>query len=153
MGLNRSFKKILAEASLGGSRLAYIGTPSVCLPVAELLAYAVRELNLRQCFIPNARREMARELVFSESYGFQLGERSPPEKSKAAVVLGGLAMPSYAVRPEDVNGLLAGILEEGGLVIGIAFMGMFEKANWTEKLKFDFLIDATIDPVKVEAFS
>ncbi len=113
-GLNRSFKKILAEASLGGSRLAYVGTPSVCLPVAELLAYAVRELNLRQCFIPNARSEMARELVFSENYGFQLGERSPQEKSKAVVVLGGLAMPSYAVKPEEVAELITGILGEGG---------------------------------------
>jgi len=32
-------------------------------------------------------------------------------------------------------------------------MSMFDKAGWTEKLRFDFLIDATIDPVKVEAFS
>jgi hypothetical protein len=34
-------------------------------------------------------------------------------------------------------------------VIGVCFMNMFEKANWTNEISFDLLIDATIDPVRV----
>lgn len=61
-------------------------------------------------------------------------------------------MPGSPVKPEDINTLLGEMLEEKGLLIGIGFMGIFDKTKWTEKLKFNYIIDSTIDPVKTEKF-
>jgi len=153
VGINRSFKKVISEASLKEEQIAFIGSPSVCLPVAELLAYAVRDLNFHACFIPNAVKEKARSLVYAEGYGFQLGEKASPKKAKVFVICGGVAMPGSPVQPEDVDRLREEILEKDGLVIGIGFMGVFDRANWTEKVRFDYVIDSTIDPVTTESFS
>lgn len=153
MGVNRCFKKILLDHSLSGVSLAFVGAPSVCLPFAELITYAVRDLNLESCFVPNTMKERARRLSFVEGYGVQLGEKVSINKVKIVAVLGGLAMPGSIVKPRDINNLLVDVLEEQGLVIGVGFNEMFDKANWTDKVKFNYLIDSTIDPVKAEKFS
>ena len=69
-------------------------------------------------------------------------------RPKAVVIMGGLAMPDVPVHKEQVRDL---IKKHGSVkVIGVCFMGMFEKAGWPDTVPFDMVIDATIDPVSTE---
>ena len=152
IGLNRCFRKILSEAPLEGAQVAFVGSPSVCLPFAEMMAYAVRDLDLHAYFVPNAVKEQARSLTYVEGYGFQLGQKMFPEKFDVLVIQGGCAMPGTSVKPEDISNLIEEMPKDKGLIIGVGFMGVFDKEHWTEKVRFDYIIDCTVDPVKVEKF-
>ena len=61
-------------------------------------------------------------------------------------------MPISPVGREEVSSFIQSVLLPEGTVIGVSFMNMFEQVGWTLELPFDFWIDATIDPVKVERF-
>jgi len=61
-------------------------------------------------------------------------------------------MPISPVSRDDVSLFLQRVLLPEGTVIGVSFMNMFEQVGWTSTVPFDFWIDATIDPVKVERF-
>jgi hypothetical protein len=61
--------------------------------------------------------------------------------------MGGLSMPNVPVEAEQVRAVID--LHPGAIVIGVCFMNMFAKAGWLDVVKFDMMIDATIDPVTV----
>lgn len=153
-GISRPFKSIIEQLNLGDDdRIVYVGLPGVCTPFVELLAYAIRMLNLKQVFVPNLDLSLAKTVVPAENIGIQCGDPTEIEKAKVIVVLGGLAMPISPVGQEQVSSFLQRVLLPGGTVIGVSFMSMFEQVGWTSTVPFDFCIDATIDPVKVERFS
>ncbi|MGP3666936.1 MAG: DUF2124 family protein [Candidatus Bathyarchaeota archaeon] len=155
VGLNRSFKKILTEELniSSGSKIAFTGSPGTCLPFAELLAYAVRDLNLELYFIPNCLKETAVKLKFVDGYGFQISEKVSIGRVKVIVVLGGLAMPGSPVSVEDVKRLISEIAEKDTSIVGFSFMGVLDKAGWTTKIGFNYLIDVTIESVDVQKIS
>ena len=136
-----SFKKEIRNAG----KITFIGSPGVCTPFAELLAYTVRDkenhfiplLDIRDChqFEP-------------KPYGMVLkAEVSNPHDSDAVVLLGGLSMPKYDVDTDELNALVEDILKDDGLVIGVCFMDMFAKAGWFDKVDFDCVIDGTLTGV------
>ncbi len=88
-----------------------------------------------------------------QDIGVQFGDASATPKATVIVILGGLAMPISPVKQDEVLRFLERFLQPGGKVIGVSFMGMFEQVGWTSALPFDYVIDATIDPVKVEKFT
>jgi hypothetical protein len=153
-GISRPFKSIIGQLKLGDNdRIIYVGLPGACTPFVELLAYAIRTLNLKQVFVPNLDLGLAKTVVPAENVGIQFGGPAEIEKAKVIVVLGGLAMPVSPVGQEQVSSFLQRVLLPGGTVIGVSFMSMFEQVGWTSTVPFDFCIDAIIDPVKVERFS
>jgi len=153
-GISRPFKAIIEQLGLRDEdRIMYVGLPGVCTPFIELLAYAIRKLDIKQVFVPNLELSLTKAVVPVENIGIQFGDSVEIEKAKVVVVLGGLAMPISPVGREEVSSFLKRVLLPGGTVIGMSFMNMFEQVGWTSEVPFDFCIDAMIDPVKVERFS
>ena len=153
VGMNNSLKEVFSRIDLSeGSKVVFAGTPLFCLPFAEIVVCAIRGLKLEHYFCPNAEVEKARRLVLVEGYGVQLGEPGDPRGAKVAVLLGGMAIPKYAVPTEKILSFLKEVLAEDGKIVGFSMMGIFDTAKWTEKIPFDYIVDITLDPVKVEEF-
>ena len=133
-----TFKKEVGDAE----KITFIGSPSVCTPFAEFLAYVVRDKEYH--FIPLLDIDECHEFE-SKSYAMVLkDEVSDPHGSDVVVLLGGLSMPKYDVDTDELNDLVKYILKEDGQIIGVCFMDMFTKANWLDKVDFDCIIDGTL---------
>ena len=133
-----TFKKEVGDAE----KITFIGSPGVCTPFAEFLAYSVRDKENH--FIPLLDIDECHEFE-SKPYAMVLkDEVSDPHGSDVVVLLGGLSMPKYDVDTEDVKGLVSEILKEDGQLMGVCFMDMFAKAGWLEKVDFDCVIDGTL---------
>lgn len=136
-----TFKKEIADAQ----KITFIGSPGVCTPFAEFMAYAVRDRQNH--FIPLLDIAECHEFE-AKSYAMVLkDEVSDPHDSDAVVLLGGLSMPKYDVDTEELMELVNEILKEGGQLMGVCFMDMFTKAGWLEKIDFDCVIDGTLTGV------
>lgn len=136
-----TFKKEVGDAE----KITFVGSPGVCTPFAELLAYAVRDKETH--FIPLLDKEDCHQFE-SKPYGMVLkDEVSNPQNSDVVVLLGGLSMPKYDVDTGEVKSLVGDILKEDGQLIGVCFMDMFSKAGWLEKIDFDCVIDGTLTGV------
>ena len=119
-----TFKKEVGDAQ----KITFVGSPGVCTPFAEFLAYSVRDKET--CF---------------KSYAMVLkDELYDPHNSDVVVLLGGLSMPKYDVDTNELMVLVNEILKEDGKLIGVCFMNMFEKAGWLEKIDFDCVVDGTL---------
>lgn len=133
-----TFKKEVGDAD----KITYIGSPGVCTPFAEFLAYSVRDKENH--FFPLLNIGECHEFE-SKSYAMVLrDEISDPHDSDVVVLLGGLSMPKYDVDTNELNDLVNDILKEDGRIIGVCFMDMFTKAGWLEKVDFDCVIDGTL---------
>lgn len=133
-----SFKSEVGDAQ----KITFVGSPGVCTPFAELLAYAVRDRQTY--FIPLLDIDDCHQFE-SKPYAMVLDDEvSDPRDSDMVVLLGGLSMPKYDVDTEDVKALVDTILKEDGRLIGVCFMDMFAKAGWLEKIDFDCVIDGTL---------
>ena len=136
-----TFKKEVGDAQ----KITFVGSPGVCTPFAELLAYTVRDKESH--FIPLLDIDDCHQFE-SKPYGMVLkDEVSNPHDSDVVVLLGGLSMPKYDVDTEEAKALFADILKENGQLIGVCFMDMFAKAGWLEKVDFDCVIDGTLTGV------
>ena len=136
-----TFKSEIGDAE----KITFVGSPGVCTPFAELLAYTVRDKETH--FIPLLDVDDCHQFE-AKPYAMVLNDEvSNPRDSDAVVLLGGLSMPKYDVDTEDVKALVDGILKENGLLIGVCFMDMFAKAGWLEKIDFDCVIDGTLTGV------
>ena len=136
-----TFKKEVGDAE----KITYVGSPGVCTPFAEFLAYSVRDKENH--FIPLLDIDDCHEFE-SKPYAMVLkDEVSDPHDSDVVVLLGGLSMPKYDVDTEEVKALVKEILKEDGQLMGVCFMDMFTKAGWLEKVDFDCVIDGTLTGV------
>lgn len=140
-GLNgqlATFKKEVGDAQ----KITYIGSPSVCTPFAEFMAYAVRDKENH--FIPLLDIEECHKFEL-KSYAMVLkDEVSDPHDSDVVVLLGGLSMPKYDVDTDELMSLVNSILKEDGQLMGFCFMDMFTKAGWLERIDFDCVINGTL---------
>lgn len=133
-----SFKNAVGDAQ----KITFVGSPGVCTPFAELLAYAVRDKESH--FIPLLDIGDCHQFE-SKPYGMVLSDEvSSPDDSDVVVLLGGLSMPKYDVDTNEVKVLVKNILKDDGILIGVCFMDMFAKAGWLEKIDFDCVIDGTL---------
>lgn len=136
-----AFKKEVGDAE----KITFVGSPGVCTPFAELLAYAVRDKETH--FIPLLDKDNCHQFE-AKPYAMVLKDDvSNPKDSDVVVLLGGLSMAKYDVDTEDVKALAADILKDEGILIGVCFMDMFAKAGWLEKIDFDCVIDGTLTGV------
>ena len=77
-----------------------------------------------------------------------IDEKANPDKPDAIVVLGGLAMPKFGCAPEDVLNMIEEASgDKSPKIIGVCFMGIFDRAGWTDKIPFDVLIDTRMETV------
>ena len=140
-GLNgqlATFKKEVGDVE----KITFIGSPGVCTPFAEFMAYAVRDKQTH--FIPLLNIDDCHQFEL-KSYAMVLNDEvSNPKDSDIVVLLGGLAMPKYDVDTDELNALIDDILKEDGRIIGVCYMDMFCKAGWPEKVNFDKIIDGTL---------
>jgi hypothetical protein len=144
-GLTSSFKESLTDLP-PGSKVAFIGSVAVCTPFAELLSYAVKDLGFKLVYVPKANLDQARSIVWIENVGFSAsGDATDPKGADAIVVLGGLAMPKFGCPVEIVKSAIEAIAESKTVrVVGVCFMGIFERSGWTNELPFNKVIDATM---------
>ncbi len=147
-GILRPFKDFVEAKGLKkGDQIVYYGVPGTCTPFVELLAFALRSLELEQVFVPFVDESRAKKISHIEDVGMQARVAPIVLKPRAIVVMGGLSMPNVPVKAEQVKAVIA--KHPGAAVIGVCFMHMFEKAGWLSTVSFDCLIDANIDPVEV----
>jgi hypothetical protein len=147
-GILRPFKEYIEKNGLKkGDQIVYYGVPGTCTPFVELLAFAVRSLELEQVFVPFVDETRAKKIGHTDDVGMQARAGPVTLKPNAVVIMGGLSMPNVPVKAEQVKSMVA--KHPGTLVIGVCFMHMFEKAGWLPTVSFDCLIDANIDPVEV----
>ena len=143
-GLNgqlMTFKKEIGDSQ----KITFIGSPGVCTPFAEFMAYAVRDRQNH--FIPLLDIGECHEFE-AKSYAMVLKDKvSDPHDSDVVVLLGGLSMPKANVDTDELNSAVGDILKDGGKVIGLCFMDMFTKAGWLENVDFDLIIDGTLTGV------
>ncbi len=133
-----TFKKEVGDAQ----KITFVGSPGVCTPFAEFLAYSVRDKET--CFIPLLDIDECHEFE-NKSYAMVLkDELYNPHDSDVVVLLGGLSMPKYDVDTDELMVLVNEILKEDGKLMGVCFMNVFEKAGWFEKIDFDCVIDGTL---------
>jgi len=147
-GILRPFREFIEKNGLKkGDQIVYYGVPGTCTPFVELLAFAVRSLELEQVFIPYVNETKVKKICMVEDVGMQARVTSVRLNPKALVIMGGLSMPNVPVKAEEVQAVIR--KHSGAKVIGVCFMHMFEKAGWLSTVSFDCMIDANIDPVEV----
>ncbi|WP_296863484.1 DUF2124 domain-containing protein [uncultured Methanobrevibacter sp.] len=133
-----TFKKEVGDAQ----KITFVGSPGVCTPFAEFLAYSVRDKET--CFIPLLDIDECHEFE-NKSYAMVLkDELYDSHNSDVVVLLGGLSMPKYDVDTNELMVLVNEILKDDGKLMGVCFMNMFEKAGWLEKIDFDCVVDGTL---------
>jgi hypothetical protein len=147
-GILRPFKEYIEKKGLKkGDQIVYYGVPGTCMPFVELLAFALRSLELEQVFVPFVDESRAKKIGHVDGVGMQARFGPVMLKPRAIVIMGGLSMPGVPVKAEQVRAVMN--KHPGATVIGVCFMHMFEKAGWLNAITFDCLIDANIDPVDV----
>lgn len=147
-GILRPFREFVQGLGLTeADQVVYIGVPGTCTPFVELLAFATRSLPVTQIFVPGVDEGAARRLEPVEKVGVQAGGPAGQLHPRLIVVMGGLAMENSGVGLQDVVAFLDRY--PTAAIAGVCFQQMFEKGGWCDRIPFDLLIDATIDPVVV----
>jgi len=137
-GLQNIFKKEAEESN----KITFIGSPGLCTPFSEFLAFGVQDKETH--FIPFININDCHEFELN-SCGLALKEEvSDPHDSDIVVLMGGLAMPDFNVDVDQVKSLTEEILKKDGRIFGVCFMDMFSEYGWLEKINFDCIIDGTL---------
>jgi len=147
-GVLRPYREFIQETGpTPGAQIVYYGCAGTCTPFIELLAVSLRGLGFEQVFVPLLDETKAKIIHEIPDVGMQISGLPVVLKPRFLVFMGGLAMPHMPVTKDDAQII---IRKHGDvIVIGVCFMSMFEKAGWQETVKFDLLIDGTLDPVTV----
>lgn len=149
-GLTGSFKEAVSKIP-DGAKLVFAGSVAVCTPFAELLAYSVKDRKFDMVYLPRANISDARKIEWQENVGFTVSEQvGEPHEPAALVLLGGLAMPKFGCSLAQVLETVRSLSTNDTKVVGVCFMGIFEKEGWTAAIPFDSLINATMEVTMTE---
>lgn len=148
VGFTGAFRESLKDIERG-STVVFTGSIAVCTPFIELLAYAIRDKELKMIYVPKSDINEAKLIKEQPSIGFSVvNEGADPKNPDVLVVMGGLAMPKFGCSPEDVMNMLEKISgNQKPKIIGVCFMKIFEKAGWITKIPFDVVIDTAMQTV------
>ncbi len=147
-GMLRPFREFVEKQGLKREdQLVYYGCPGTCTPFVELLGFAIRSLEFEQVFVPYVEESKAKKVTLVPDVGMQASGTAMIRDPATVVVMGGLSMPNVPVTLGQVASTIGKY--PAAKKIGVCFMNMFEKTGWTKEIRFDLLIDATIDPVTV----
>ncbi|MDI9641933.1 MAG: DUF2124 family protein [Archaeoglobales archaeon] len=146
VGLTQAFRDAVSDLR-EGSKIVFVGSPYVCPPFVELLAYAVRDKNFEMLFIPKANESEARRIRELKNIGYCISnEKANPSDPEAVVLLGGLAMPKFGCSAEEVSAMVKRLSKmKSPIILGVCFMSIFKKQGWDRTFSFKRLIDATVE--------
>ncbi len=137
-----SYREIVEELIGGEGIIVYSGCAGTCTPFAELLAYTVRDLDVKQYYSIDLEPKFHPMAIMD--HGVVVEEDAIGLKEADLVVLlGGLAMPHSEVTAEDANRFIENLGNPN--VVGVCFMSIFDEAGWTDEVDFDAIIDAYIE--------
>lgn len=148
VGLSKCFRGAVSGYK-GGGKLLFVGSPFTCLPFAEFLSYAIRDLNMKTYFMPGLDADKIREIMPVDGYGFQLGKAEDRGDFDVVVLLGGLALPKTYVDPTSLRKALLRV-SKLDYVVALFFQGVMRKEEWLNEFKFRFIVDADISKVVLE---
>jgi len=134
-GLLNGFRDLVKD----DAKITFVGSPGFCTPFALFLGYPVKDKEL--AFVPGLQAERARRIISTE-YGLELGEPTSAD-ADVVVVLGGMAMPKIGASVPEMKEFLARVNHKK--LLGVCFMGIFEKAGWCANLEFDVVMNAIIE--------
>ncbi|NPV61368.1 MAG: DUF2124 domain-containing protein [Methanotrichaceae archaeon] len=134
-GMLNGFRDLVKD----DQKIVFVGSPGFCTPFALFLGYPVREKEL--AFVPGLKKDQARKIV-STDFGLELGDPTSPD-ADVLVVLGGMAMPKIGVTIQEMNEFLAQMRYKK--LIGVCFMGIFEKSGWCQALDYDYVMNVIVD--------
>ncbi len=148
IGLTGSFRESVNDIK-NESKIVFIGSVAVCTPFIELLSYSIRDKNHDLVYVPRAEKENAKIIKMQPGIGFSvMDEQVDPQNPDVIVVMGGLAMPKFGCEPEDVLKMIDDISgDKKPKIIGVCFMGIFERAGWSKQIPFDVILDTTMETV------
>ena len=147
-GILRPFREFVEELGLGeGDQVVYIGVPGTCTPFVELLEFATRSLPVTLIFVPGVDEGAAWRLETVPKVGVQTAGPVDQVRPSVIVVMGGLSMENSPVGADDVIAFLD--RHPTAAVVGVCFQQMFDRMGWCDRVPFDLMIDANIDPVVV----
>ncbi len=134
----RDFRELIKSNDI--KSISFVGVPGFCQPFAELFAYVVKDID--SYFIPNGDYKNTKKIVLTD-IGMQMEDYGVLDKNKVDVLilLGGLAMERFNIDEKDIKNLINDFSPK--YTIGICFMNIFEKRNWT--IDFDYLIDIYLE--------
>ncbi len=144
-GILNGFRNLVKESK----RITFIGTPGFCTPFAELVAFPIKDAGKALAYIANLDFDSAKKVVFT-SHGMQLSETTDAT-ADTAVLFGGLAMPKIGIDAYALKSMIdERILVNGGAIIGVGFMDIFEQMGWNDIMDFDYVIntDASVRILK-----
>lgn len=149
VGFTKLFREELSCLT-EGSIIVFTGSSAVCAPFAELLAYSIRDKKFDLYFSPIANEKDCRSLMWKEGTGFGISSAGKEiTEADAVIVLGGLAMPKFGCPMEKVERFIDRISKpEATKVIGVCFMDILKRSGWDQCIKFDALINATMETEK-----
>lgn len=133
-----------------GSIVVFTGSRAVCAPFAELLAYSIRDRKLDLFFSPMADEKDCRALLWEEGTGYGISPVGKKVTDAASiVVLGGLAMPKFGCPVENIQQFIDKTSKPDRVkVIGVCFMDILKRSGWHLCIKFDAIINATMESEK-----
>jgi hypothetical protein len=148
VGFTGAFRESVNDIK-NGSKVVFTGSIAVCTPFIELLAYAIRDRDFEMIYVPIAKLKNAKKVEEQPNIGFSVVDKGAnPDKPDVIVVLGGLAMPKFGCAPEDVLSMIEEASgEQSPKIIGVCFMGIFDRAGWTDKIPFQVVIDTKMETV------
>ena len=134
-GMLNGFRDLVKD----DAKITFIGSPGFCTPFALFLGYPVKEKQL--AFMPGLRGDKTRTIIATD-YGLELGDNVSPD-ADAVVILGGMAMSKIGVKAEDLNAALSKISYKK--LIGVCFMGIFERSGWCQTVGFDYIMNLIVE--------
>lgn len=148
IGFTGAFRESIKEIE-NGSTIVFAGSIAVCTPFIELLAYAIRDKDFNMVYVPKSDIGEAKEIREVENIGFSVvNQYKNPKNPDVLVVLGGLAMPKFGCSPDEVLNMLEEISgDQKPKIIGVCFMGIFEKSGWNTKIPFDVVLDTSMETI------
>lgn len=148
VGFTGAFRESIKDIE-SGSTVVFTGSIAVCTPFIELLAYSIRDKDFKMVYVPKSDISQAKEIKEVKNIGFSVvNQDADPKNPDAVVVLGGLAMPKFGCSPDEVLSMLEEISgDKKPKIIGVCFMGIFEKTGWNTKIPFDVVIDTSMETV------
>ncbi|MHC1565688.1 MAG: DUF2124 family protein [Candidatus Syntropharchaeales archaeon] len=92
-GILTAFRDLVDEFSKG-TKIVFVGSVGVCTPLAELLAYAVRNKGFEMIYIPNADARHAKRMELVEGICYRVTDDDADLMNPDVIlILGGRAMP------------------------------------------------------------
>ena len=146
-GLSHPFKEFIIEQELEeGAQIVYYGRPALCVPYIMVKSYAIRNLPVRQVFVPLLDESKAKLIEMVPDVGMHVTDEITEVHPKVVVLMGGLTMPDVSISPEMA---LDHISRYDPKIVGACYMSELFEEKWPDVIPFDLLVDGTIDPVYI----